>query len=60
MDIDPKYDSVVEFYYLDWKPQHSDNHFREPSVWTKANAYDAPGLHFLIPFSVICQRVKAL
>jgi hypothetical protein len=26
----------------------------------QANAYDAPGLHFLIPFSVICQRVKAL
>jgi regulator of protease activity HflC (stomatin/prohibitin superfamily) len=26
----------------------------------QASAYDAPGLHFLIPFSVICQRVKAL
>jgi hypothetical protein len=27
MDIDPKHDSIVEYYYLNWKPQRSDNKF---------------------------------
>jgi hypothetical protein len=27
MDIDPKHDSIIEYDYLDWNPEHTDNNF---------------------------------